>query len=59
MNCENKITNNILISKIFNSKEQAHQYAKQNQHKRYRPHAISDGKFILKSMFFPTCFISM
>ena len=59
MNHKISITNNVFNSKIFNCKEQANQYAKQNQHKRYKPHAIADGKFILKSMFFPICYVAM
>lgn len=53
------ITNNVFISKVFNSKEQASEYAKCNEHKRYKPHAIADGKFILKSLFFPICYVAM
>lgn len=53
------ITNNVFISKVFNSKEQASEYAKYYEHKRYKPHAISDGKFILKSIFFPICYVAM
>lgn len=41
----------------FKCKEQASQYAKQNGHDRYMPYKLGDGKYVLKSLFHPSCFI--
>ena len=48
---------NIEIARRFKCKEQASQYAKQNGHDRYKPHKIKDGQFVLKSLWYPACFI--
>lgn len=42
----------------FNSKEQANQYAKQNGYERVKAHELETGEFVLRSIWFPVCFIT-
>lgn len=42
----------------FNSKEQANQYAKQNGYERVKAFELETGEFVLRSIWFPVCFIA-